>query len=184
MDKFGNKLSKENSQDFLTLSRRIAHLKEKLASLGPESYSTVKAKLESIEKTLGLNSNNDKNSKDLPCTKIKDLVKNQIPAIGEKLDFLDHFVGFTSEKGKTLTLDEKKKKYPEKWIPRLGQRLDILENYLGLEANEKPVPYSTIKEIVKNEIPEILKKIDFLETFLGISEKTFTEDQKNIYSEK
>ena len=82
MDKFGNKFSKESSQDFSTLSRRIANLKEKLASLGPETYDGVKAKLESIEKILGLNAE----SKDFPYLRVKEVVK-QIPDIGGKNRF-------------------------------------------------------------------------------------------------
>ena len=93
MDKFGNKFSKESSHDFSALSLRIANLKKKLASLGPEAYDGVKAKLESIEKILGINEEH----KDFPYSRVKVYITKQIPEIGEKVEFLEKTLGLGEE---------------------------------------------------------------------------------------
>ena len=175
MDKFGNKFSKESSQDFSTLSRRIANLKEKLASLGPETYDGVKAKLESIEKILGLNDE----SKDFPYLRVKEVVK-QMPNIGEKINFLEKTLRLSEKEGEAGGKNEKNFSYlrikdcvTEK-IPKIGEKIDFLETTLGLseeagDKNKKDLSYLRMREYVTENLPKLGEKIDFLESMLGLS---------------
>ena len=95
--------------------------------MGPEAYGGIKAKLESIEKILGINAEH----KSFPYSRVKEYITKQIPKIGEKVHFLEKTLGLNEEEAK------KDFAYPQvklvtKKIPKIGEKLDFLETVLGL----------------------------------------------------